>query len=449
MTEKELFRNALKENMDDPAELSAAEVRESRKKYGYVRSKLPVYAAAASLVIAVGAGVFFAVRGGSDINKDPAASSAKEADSIVQTTTSSETEPASTAKTETAENEEEKAMKLYHDFWNEVANSPGNYFTGVEIMKDTFTEGGNSGKEIAYTEDQFATPRSGKNMSEELAQFFKNAGQVEYAGYFSSDPDDKGSISLVETVKTDSNSIKVDYIHLSPRAGVDTEGQDVYYAGYQLGESCAAVMLTAKDTAGSGEMIYKNYYYNVTSPDGKYPCTEADGRTFSVPDWNICTSNNHLLLSKESLQQFDGSEFFYITGPDEQISYKVTPDFVSGKLPKFGITGMFMNNGAKVTEGEFRIHIDTVDQYGKNSVIDHPVAMDESFCEHGKMFVVDLDNYAAQLDKKDIVSFRVDAHFNTDEHTAAYNEFSGQKEYAYNIASYFGIDRRTAADPAQ
>ena len=113
----------------------------------------------------------------------------------------------------------------------------------------------------------------------------------------------------------------------------------------------------------------------------------------------------------------------------------------SGGLNMYFDVKLELPEGESIKNGEFRIHLDTEDKYGKNSEVVHPVAITEDIVKNG--VTVDLANYAEQLNKQDIASVRVDAVFNTDAHTAAHHEnyTHPNNEYAYTVFGYVGIDR--------
>ncbi|SDB49477.1 hypothetical protein SAMN02910317_02512 [Ruminococcaceae bacterium FB2012] len=428
MTEKELFKNAMRQNMKDPAEQTAAELREGKRNYGYVRgSGLKYAAAAAVLALAVGAGTLLFLRSGDSVPK-AAEENISQAESVAPAVSEAP-----------ADNQQDAAMEVYRGFWNEVSAAPENYWSAVQVLSQKiWTTDPKSVRSYWLAEDQTGQPASGKNLSQEMAAFFSKAGQVEYLGFHTDAADPGGE--LAQAVNTE---IYLDkgIVSLSTRSEVPQNGLSGLSANYQMGKKGAMLMIVSRNNEGTEGEITRHYYYRVSSPDGNYPC--YDGEKFTAPDWNTSTADQAYIMSAKELEDQHGEKYYRVTDAEDRISFEISADF-DGVLPKVNISSITLPEGVSITDGEFRIHLDKADNYGKHSAVDHPVAVTEDIVKNG--VTVDLSNYAAELSKEDIVAVRVDAWFNTNEHTAAsyekYNSPDGN--YAYHIVDYIGIDRTKA-----
>ena len=451
MTEKELFRNAMKENMRNPAEQSAAEVRESKRKYGYVRSSAAKYvAAAAALVIAVGAGAAVYLSRRETVDKDVGSAgpeSIAAADVSADSTVSAAETPAESnvSKAEQpADPEEAMAVEVYNRFWNEVASNPGKYWSlfSADEFGNIFYDGKTEHHSLWFAEDQIDQPKSGHNLSQDLAAFFSDSekAKAEFIGYYAKAKDSSRAIpkEIYESLMYSEYDIS-----LATRSAVVQRDLSGIYADYTVKDGIGYVRI--KSNLNREEKGF-DFVYKVTAANGDLPLLEEN--SFSVPedfDWNTGESYGDYLITKEELQAQDTSKVYRFTDAESRISYSVSLDF-NGNMPVVHIRDIELPEGVDFTEGEFEIYLDTADRFADSSAVVHPVAINESLWADGKGAAdVDLKDYAGRVTKEDIVSVRVNAHFNTTEHSAAVHKNFG-KEYAYSILGYIGIDRRPQPD---
>lgn len=420
MTEKELFANAMKQNMKNPAEQSAGEIRESKTKYGYVRTSGWKYAAAAA-ALAVAAGVGTVLYLHQSDTAPTASEPAAQAESI---------------NTPGVSREYETAMGVYRDFWNEVKAAPENYSSSVQILDQHIYTEPECIRSVWFGEDSCGQPKSGINQSREISEFFAGAEDVEYLGFnlVTADPESRTENILAKETLPDKGIIT-----LVSRA--DTSENTAVSVNYYMGKSGALLMIPSfvNDGRERGK-VERLYYYRVSSPDGKYPC--YDGNAFTVPDWYTCTSNQSYITEENNI----GGEY-RVSDAEERISWSFTPEYittlpmVSSVVPAVKISGMTLPEGVSITEGEFIISIVNADNI-KQDIFDgesnRTVSMTEDIISGG--VTVDLNEFTEVLQSLDHVSLRVEAYFNTNEHTAA--DSGKEQSYAYRTVGYVGVDLR-------
>ena len=442
MTEKELYKKAMAQNLTNPAEQSASQVRGGKRKYGYVKSSAWKFAAAAAvLALAVGAGTVVYLNGRNSSADEIRISQPDSIAAQPVSETESKTEKTALNYLDNTQvkSEEDKAMSLYKGFWETVAANPQDYVSVLSYQGVQGKEGYDQ-RSYWFSEDDIAEPANGSNLSAELAEGFANAENVRFLGYKS---DNAVTVNWDE-LRGEVAAAGKGVISVKTRTGVPQNNKDILFMDYQITEKGAFLQMEENSSQwewvnGVPSVNGRTFYYLVSFPNGKYPC--HDGTAFTVPDWNQCESDEGLLMSANELLGQNNQSSYRFSSADDRVSYSFKLDFVSGNMPKITIEGMELPEGESIKNGEFRIHLDTEDKYGKNSEVVHPVAITEDIVKNG--VTVDLANYAEQLNKQDIASVRVDAVFNTDAHTAAHHEnyTHPNNEYAYTVFGYVGIDR--------
>lgn len=408
MTEKELFSNALKNNLHDPTELSDEEILTARKRGAVVRTSYAKYiAAAAAAALVIGGSVFVFGRG---VKTSP------QADDISSTAAAS-----IAAQEHTSELSADEAEILYIDLWRIFQNSSNNYYAHA-IRNET--ENGITTYRAALIENRFKASES--EAVRTASEFFGSASSIEYLGHRKTSDETDGKLCVEKTVDDTVYELFVNgpasMISFYPREGLKTTE---YGCSYLISGKSAYVLLNVPSESGAG---YTNYYYKVTSADGKYPL--FDGEKCSISSWETNESNRSYVMDPDELKAQNGSETFTALDTEKRIGFEFTVDFKTDGIPEFDITKLILPEGVDITNGKFVIQLDTNEKIAVNRTAEIKI---------GK---IDMSDLSLDIDPKKIVSVSLKAVFDTTEHATAGEYKRGKAnddstwEYAYSISAF-------------
>ena len=425
MTEKELYKMAMKQNLTDPAELSAEDVAKA-KRYGYVKTSAGKYiAVAAAAAIAIGAGVFFAVRSGSKVETAPAAS-APECIAAAEPVDSIELDEVISEAEITPETED---LGVYSKFWNLVISQPRSYRT----VTSTYENGQNRAcaeKLYWFSEDFYGLPASGERASKEISEFFANADDIEFLGTRTNTGESTIDPAVIERFySTNMSSIHVQFNSETVEEKSEDHSAEGY-AEYAVIDGSAYVNIH-KYAPDDPEVVI-DYLYKVTSPDGRYPMW--DGEKLLAPEWMTCEISDSIVRDKAEFRNENGSNTYTAVSADGKISFDYTVDFSQGK-PVLRFSNLTAR-GTEITEGFVSVYVGTEEAWGVKS--NGPAHSFEISCV-ADGYTVDLNEVYTKFAADQITSFNIVAMFNTAEHSARANE---NQPYAYGVSSYIGIDHR-------
>jgi hypothetical protein len=422
MTEKELYRNAMKENMKIPSELSAAEVRKGKMNYGYVRSSgAKIVAVAAVFVIIAGAGIFFAVRSSNnEVNKEAGDITPSAAESIAVT------EPAVGSAAASQAEMEQSDLEIYCKFWNYVISEPDIYRSTLSCY-ESGTARTNADRLYWLSEDSDELPKSGVRASKELSEFFANADEVEFLG-------SRNSLGTVSTIdpeiwerfySTDMSSIQIQF-NYSAASEKDIDPSDLGFAEYSVIDGSAYVNIHKSDPEDPC-----NYLYKVTTADGKYPLW--DGTKMRTLDWASSESTDSFVETKEDFQSENGSKTYSAISADGRASYNYTVDFSKGK-PILHFTDLTVN-GTEITDGALSIYLGTDKEWGvKNGRPSYSFEISNISRQGG--YTVDFNEVFTEYKADEITSINIVAEFNTTDRLVP----SDYELYSYKVRSYIGVE---------
>ncbi len=430
MTEKELYKMAMKNNLNDPAERSAAELRKAKGNYGYVKGSTGRFIAiAAAAAIAVGAGTVALLHKSSKSINTADELPADEALSTVEAESIAD-------ETEIIVNDEpaDTGMEEYRKFWALLNEEISSY----RAIATTYR--GGSSRVTALAMKTLAESDWGTETTQTVKQvsdFFTSAENVEYLGLKSSDENTvDSSVTDIMFSKADSNIIIDDTAYVK-----ESNNNLSLLVDYVVYDGAAYVELSLTNVINT-DFSTSNYFYKVTSSDGNYPC--FDGNTLGLADggWEENRTNYSFLTAPEDFHAMKADRVFTAFDAEEAVSYSFSIDFSGDKpLPTVNVFDVTLPEGTEITKGEFVIQLETKGSYGKDAAVEYPVAITEEMLKNGET-AIDMSSFANRIKAEDIVSIRCDAHFNTNEHAHTKSEnVQFNPQYAYNISAYVGIDR--------
>ncbi|MBR6045315.1 MAG: hypothetical protein IKP47_06750 [Ruminococcus sp.] len=421
MTEKELYKKAIRQNLNDPTGLTPEQVRSAgaKRKYGYVRtSAWKIAAAAAAAVLVIGAGIFFATGHGSRIEtasvpQDIAASGS-------DTSATDISRPKVVDESEPQEPEvKDKNAEYYRSFWSRIKAASSKYRT---LCNNYEGEGFriNAERLYSFAEDQVALPDSGVNAADSISEFFA-AADAEYLGY--TDGYDSTVDPAVSAMMTDCGQ---GFVSISPRT-YNTSAAYLW-ADYTVFEGSAYLRLHQVVYAASGKDSGLCHYYKVTSPDGHYPYFE--GSTALAPDWDTSTSSRSTIIPASEKTAPQTVKNCKAESADGRVSYLFDLD-MTGERPTVKLHDLELPEGVSITEGHIDLYIWTPYKWGKEYAPDYILDLTSCFGADGTC-TVDFNRLGIGEAVSKMDHFRISASFNTTEHTAKYYEQFG-KFYAYTV----------------
>lgn len=416
MTEKELFTNAMRKNMQDPSELSEDEILNPRKHARLRPSYVKYVAAAAAAALVIGAGAFFAFR---DTDK------LQTADDI--TPSAAQTTASETAKPVFSEKD------FYEQFWKDLLANPNDYYAVASTFEGERVVGPG---QTALIENCFSETE-GQTAPKTVAEFFASADKVEYLGY-RSPFDDEGNY----TVTVDKSVIDLIYsedsseIFINQRASVE-QAEDID-CDYFVADGCAYIVLMR----ASRESGFKDnsYFYKVTSESGNFPL--YNGSCLTLPEWEINHRDRSFVMTAEEFRAQNGTGKFTVTDAENEVGFAFTLDMSDPEHPVFDITDIILPEGVGFKDGRFTVQLETKSSYGKNC----------KFAQNAELKTgrIETSCKALGVSPEDIVSVSVKADFDTTAHETS-SEYkpdtpSGKSfwQYAYSLTAYVGGSRVTA-----
>ena len=429
MTEKELYKMAMKNNLDDPAEMTAAELRgtktKTKKNYGYVRSNtIRIAAVAAAAAVAIGAGTVFA------LSRNGADKAAADISAAVPESAASETEQS------VAENSAAEELEMFRQFWRTLDEHPWNYRACT-----SFYDGGATpvlSTELGWiASDQVGEPKDGGAFVKEIAEAFAAAENVEYLGFSSYS---KGSTVDSEIQKKFNSGNGSSMITIDSRTGVDNNDGRYSFVSYRVFDGSAYIVIPVNNYDGENGSEDCDYYFRVTSEDGSYP--HWHGTEFGTPDWYQSEQSKTYFMTLEQLRANDPESKYTVTDPTGTVSYTFSFDLGDDGQAYMRIQDITLPEGDVIVDGRAVFTADTETAVGKDS----PMTAETEYNGEDELtvYIKSITNNDEPVDIDDITGLHFTLELNTSRHTAETHTEYTDHAYAYSMTGYAGIDR--AAD---